>query len=514
MTDTNFLMEEFDPFRKENWIRRFLDFDIQSFEKMLENNDEEFWQKKGEEKALHLFRLVAQHVPAYQQFLKLHDINPDMVKTIDDFVTVPVTTRKNYLEKYSITERSWDGKFDYDILAVSGGTIGDPRLWPRGNAQEFEAAIMHELLYNSVFEVSKYRTLLIVGFPLGIYVSGIATTMPSWLISSKLGYQLTIAAVGNKRDEILNVLKQSHEHYEQIIVTGHPFFVKDLVESAQSYKIFKKNVRMKFMFSSEGFSEKWRSYLLSVSNNQFVSCDAINLYGSTDTLVTAFETPFSIFLKKQAEENAEFREKLKFPVALNVFQYNPMMRYIETDSKDNLLITSASGIPLVRFQIGDRGRVHSLSEVKSVLDSYYNLKTEGGNWEKKYWKLPLLTLFGRSDYSIEFHVAHIKPEYIHFALDDPLFYEKITGKFSMRKYYTEAMDPVLEINIELNEGQDSDVRLENDLNEKITAALRSFDYRYEFLFNSSPSIAKPRIHLWPYQHEKYFKPGLKPRYIV
>jgi phenylacetate-coenzyme A ligase PaaK-like adenylate-forming protein len=55
-------------------------FDINDFEKLLQNEDETFWMKKGEKKALKLFHEAAERVPAYKDFLKKHKINHESIR--------------------------------------------------------------------------------------------------------------------------------------------------------------------------------------------------------------------------------------------------------------------------------------------------------------------------------------------------------------------------------------------------------------------------------------------------
>jgi phenylacetate-CoA ligase len=67
---------------------------------MLRENSPEWWEREGEKKALVTFHQAAQRVPAYKDFLKKHNVNPEKVVTIEDFKQfVPVMTKneqKNY----------------------------------------------------------------------------------------------------------------------------------------------------------------------------------------------------------------------------------------------------------------------------------------------------------------------------------------------------------------------------------------------------------------------------------
>ena len=108
----------------------------------------------------------------------------------------------------------------------------------------------------------------------------------------------------------------------------------------------------------------------------------------------------------------------------NVFQYNPLFRYVES-VEGSLLFTTAGGVPLIRFDIGNAGEVISYKDVQDILVK--------GKTDIPGWKLPFIVLKGRNNYVLEFHLAHIDPEYIRQALDNKKYFHRLTGKFTMQK---------------------------------------------------------------------------------
>ncbi|TSC75928.1 MAG: Uncharacterized protein G01um101430_98 [Parcubacteria group bacterium Gr01-1014_30] len=497
------IVADFDFTKQRDWTTSFLHFGITQFEKLLTDKPESFWQKEGEKRALKLFHAVSQRVPAYKTFLKKHKINPKNIRTLKDFAQVPPTDKKTYIRKYPLIQRCWDGKLETTkLVAISSGTSGEPTFWPRSSFQEFEAAIIHELLYRYLFDIHKYRTLLIVGFPMGTYVSGIATLLPSWLVAQK-GYNLTVASVGTNKQDILKVAMLLQKNYEQIILVGHPFFMKDVVETGREIGLQWGKKRLKFMFCSEGFSEEWRSYVLKQVKASVQPADMISTYGSSELLLIAWETPASIALKAAIETSKGVKGELLHRWSpSNLFQYNPLFRYIES-VKDELLFTSASGIPLIRYNLHDMGRVISLDQAKRVTSKL-----------KVRWQFPFLALGGRSDYAVVFYAANIYPEHIRQALDYKPFLTKLTGKFVMRKDYTKKLEEFLEINVELKNRASLDKPFERAIQKRVIDHLQSVNMEYLFLRNNLKQDLRPRIKLWPYQHERYFKLSLKPRYIL
>lgn len=515
MNDERRIIEALE-FTQKSRLADFNSFDISKLEKLLRTKGETFWELRGERKALRLFHLASNKVPAYKDFLKKNKVRPEKIKTIEDFRKVPLTDKKNYINSYSIEKRAWDGEISQSkIIAVSSGTSGEPRFWPRSHFQEFEAGVGHELIYRYLFEVNKYKTLLIIGFPMGVYVSGVATLIPSWLVSNK-GYPLTIASVGNNKNEILRLVKNLERDYEQIILVGHPFFIKDVIETGKEEGIRWSSRRLRLMLCSEGFNETWRKYLASESGLSHDIKNIVNTYGSSELLLMGHETPFSILIRNLIEKNQHLNTKLFNKIhAPGLFQFNPYLRYIES-VRGELVFTSASGLPLIRFNLKDGGRVTKFNEMVSTLNDFepkwrQDLKVMGG--EKTLWQLPFVSLLGRSDHTIIFYAANIYPEHIHSALNQEPFLKKLTGKFTMRKDYRGNMDEFLEINIELRSKIKPSRTLALLVQDRLIKRLKEINMEYLFLWNNLDKDIRPRVKLWPYQHQKYFKPGLKPKYI-
>jgi len=499
------ILSSFDFTKRQNWTKIFFDLDIAQFEKLLHEKDESFWQERGEKRALQLFHAAAERIPAYKDFLGKHKIRYKKIKSIKDFQEVPYTDKKNYIRKYSFKKCCWDGQLNSaNLLAMSSGTSGEPTFWTRGGFQEFEAAVIHELLYCYFFDIHKYRTLLIIGFPMGIYVSGVATLLASWLVSQK-GYPLTVASIGTKKADILKIIKLLQGDYQQVILVGHPFFMKDVIETGKEEGIQWAKKKIKLMFCSEGFSEEWRRYVLNLIKPSLGLESIVSTYGSSELLLMAYETPASTALKQAIEKDKNTKtELLRRWSPSNLFQYNPFLRYIES-VKDELLFTSASGIPLIRYNLHDMGRIISLDQAKTTFPKL-----------KIHWQLPFLALGGRSDYAVVFYAANIYPEHIRQALDFKPFLGKITGKFVMRKDYTKKMEEFLEVNIELRKGIKQNSALQRTIQKHMFDHLQKVNMEYLDMSSRhvGQSRAIPRIKLWPYQQEKYFKPSLKPRYIL
>jgi phenylacetate-CoA ligase len=493
----------------KNYALEFANFDIAVYEKMLREKGEDFWRKAGEKKALRLFHEASERVPAYKDFLKKNKVRPETVRVIADFQKLPFTNKKNYSEVYPISAQMWGGTLEHSkVFAASSGTTSDPRFWPRGGSQEFEAAVLHELYYRYFFNIHKMKTLLIVGFPVGLNVSGMATVLPSLAVGGKQ-HSFTVAPIGTNKKEILHIIRTFQDEYDQIILAAHPFFAKDILETGKEEGIDWKKKPFRLFFASEGFNEVWREYVLSFVQGSS-PLPSVSVYGCADMLLVGSETPLSIFVKKLSEGDTAVRDTLfGGGITPSLFQYNPLSRYIESDDDGKLLFTSVSGIPLIRFHPGDSGKVLSHESVMKELGNI--APKENTSIRKNSWKLPFLALGGRSDYTVPFRFTNVDPSYIKQALQDKAVLGKLTGKFVLR---SEATHKDLEVHAELRHGIKPTPAFRKLIEQNIVDVLRASDYRYEYMYTVLKKDVYPKIFFWPYQHEKYFKPGTKPKVVV
>ncbi len=482
--------------------------------KLVRQKNESFWIKKGEREALSRFHRAAETVPAYRKFLKQHGIRSQRIHTITDFASVPETSKENYIRKFSLEERSPEGSFaEHRIVAASSGTTGAPTLWPRGEEQESEAAAVHEFLFTDLYELDRYRTLLIIGFPMGVYVSGVATALPSFLTSLR-HQNLTILTAGNNKESILTTLPGLMGAYQQIILAGHPFFVKDIIEAGRERGIRWPKIQVRTFFVSEGFSEQWREYVASAVGAA-PERDMMSIYGTSEFLLIGYESPESILVRKAAERHARFRlDTFRTSITPYLFHYNPALRYLETNPKGELLCTAWSGIPLIRFNLHDAGSIILKDELRNALSSY-NISLKKALTEVRWrpWNLPYVALYGRSDHALILYAANIYPEHVHAALEDSLFFRKLTGKFTMEKRYTKNRDQEFLVHIELRKNVRATASFAAALERCIESLLKSANLEYRDAAEHLGKDMRPRVILHPFNDPRYFPLGLKPRYI-
>src|SRR5262245_29991722 len=210
---------------------------------------------------LALFRRTVESVPAYADFLRARGIDPESVRSFDDFRRLPLATKADYVQRYPLAARCRGGELvALDMIAVSSGSTGEPTIWPRFLSDELAVAARFEQVFHDSFEADRRRTLAIVCFPLGSWVGGMFTASCCRHLATK-GYPITVATPGNNKAEILRVVRSLGPSLEQVVLLGYPPFVKEVVDAGLSEGVPWHQYAIKLVLAGEVFSEAWRDLM-------------------------------------------------------------------------------------------------------------------------------------------------------------------------------------------------------------------------------------------------------------
>lgn len=485
---------------------------------LLTEADEGFWRKTGEKRSFDLFQKAAARVPAYKDFLKKHDLNPASIRTAADLKKVPVTSKKDYLRKYELSELVWDGKLERPaIFSATSGSTGAPFYFIRSYQLEWESSVMHEFfLQNSSYGHQK-PTLALVCFGMGVWIGG-TITLRAFQIASERGYPVSILTPGINKIEIFNALRNLAPKFEQIILVGYPPFLKDILDEAESQGINLKKHRIRLLCAAESFTEKFRDYVAKKARIPNLYTDTLNIYGTADIGTMAYETPTSILVRRLALRNKKlwndlFGSNEKIPT---LAQYNPLFVSFEIEDGE-VLLTGNSTTPLIRYAIGDHGGVKSFGEMKDLLGRYgINLEEEAkkagiGN---KIYRLPFVFVHERTDLSTTLYGLQIYPQHIKDALFDRAVAPFVTGKFSLITKFDRKENQYLEINLEIKKEQKVTSRTKRMILDKIVSALLVKNSEYRELYRQLKDRATPKLVFWPSEHPLYFKSGIKQKWVL
>jgi len=493
-----------------DYYKSFLTWPIEKRNKELISKPPEFWDQLGAVKAFETFKEAYRTVPAYKDFLKKQNIVVDDIN-MDDFASVPVVSKSNYLTAHSLKDLSWGGNFrNQHVISVSSGSTGEPFFWPRDRLLEQEVDTAYELLLKYGFEVNRHSSLLVVGYSMGMYVAG-PFTFASCLRVAENGYPLTIVTPGIDLRETIRVISRLAPQFDQIILAGYPPFIKDILDAGDRAGIPWKQYRVRFIFGAESFTEKWRDHMLTRVRTEDELGSSSNTYGSADSAILGMETPLSIFVRRQTENNRELRTILfggeRVPA---LFQYNPLFKYFEKLEDNSLVFTSSAGLPLVRYSIGDTGGVITYSDVIEQLRRA-GIKIPANMLAKSH-KLPFVYLYDRADFTVYLYGVNIYVDNIKDALDVAVMANHFTGKFVMTTTTRRNFDQALTIHLEMSPSIQSSLKLKRLAEKNICETLRERNSEYNRLFQAVGKKAMPRVKLHMNGEKKYFSVGTKQRW--
>lgn len=466
----------------------------------------------GAQEALDLFQEAARRVPAYKDFLSKARINPEKVRTTNDFAVVPPVDKANYLTKYPLAELCWDGVlFGSEMISVSSGSTGDPFFWPRGDSQDEEGAWMHEQFFTKVFRAHKKSTLVVVCFSMGTWIAGSFTTSSAIRLARK-DYPINVVTPGIEKEEALKAIRNLSSQYEQVLLAGYPPFVKDILDAGSFYGIDWEQLQMRFLFAGENFGEDWRDHVLEVGGSGNPYYDSLSVYGTADAAILGNETPVSIAVRRLFNENPALLEQhFGTQVLPSLMQYYPDRRYFESVGGE-LVFTARAGIPLIRYNIHDTGGLFSFNEILTPIIEQFTDVAATNKIDPTEWRLPFVFIHGRKDFTTTLYAVLIYPENIKAALLDERVRNLVTGKFTMSTKYYSDMDQYLEVNVELAQGRVSKPGEVDLITKILIEELTTLNAEYKKLRASVGVKATPQVQLIEYGNKDYFGPGAKHRW--
>lgn len=480
--------------------------DLEQFSKI----PTETWMKIGEQKALENFQVVSKAVPAYRDFLQKNKINPESIKTIEDFKKIPLTTKDNYFRKYALKDLVMGGNLsNATVTHSSSGSTGKPLFWPKSVKGDINTYKGVELLFVYYFEVDKINTLLLNCFAMGPWAAG-EIIHTSGKIMAEKGLKLSVVSPGLNPDLFFNFFENLKDNYDQIVLSGYTSFIKDVIEEAKLRKIDLKKSNIKILTGGERFSENWRNYLSENLGFKNPYKAIASVLGTSETGVTSISTPFCdmlrIYLNDHNKEISKLFSKTELP---SITQYIPPSRYVEIIKKE-IIVTCPGYLPLIRYNTQDSGEILSVDDVISKLPKEFINEFKSKKEEYGIPTLPILTIYGRSDGTLTFYALNIFPEHINMVVESPKVKRYLTGKVIVEKMENTNSDAYLKLILELNKDILPTNELGSELRENIAIELAKLNIEYRHLLESYGDKVKPIIELTSYNSNSLlFRAGKK-----
>lgn len=470
------------------------------------------------DQSFNLFKKAAINLPAYKIFLKDNGLDIKTIKSVGDFKKVPISSKKNYLVKNKFEDLVWPKDQETALLLCStSGSTGDPYYFPRNDqlSNQYSYILEDYLRYSSY---GTGRTLVIVGFGMGVWIGGVITMRAFEIAGTRADLSLAILPTGYNKIEIFKALKKIAPDYSQTIIVGYPPFIKELVDEAEAEDISLSNLHVRFVFAAESFSETFRNFVCEKAGISNPLRDTLNIYGSADIGAMANETPLSILIRRLAIEDPNLYGELFSYIERTptLAQFN--QDFIDFEAVENEIILTADGaLPLIRYAIGDHGGVQSYEKIKEIMQRHsIDLEAEiekAGIQSIVKKEQPFVYVYERVDLSVTLHGINIYPEYIKEALLVPEFAAVVTERFTMSTKYDIHHNQFLQINIELQKSVKETPDIKEQVQKIIQESLITRSSEFAEVAKSRKADDLIQIIFWEKGHPRYFAPGTKQKWV-
>jgi phenylacetate-CoA ligase len=353
-----------------------------------------------------------------------------------DWGTIP-TTKDNYINKYSIEDRCYDGQIPLGaIVDESSGSSGIPSNWVRSRQEQADLRHSIQQAYQLTHgdRYRSERTILLNCFALGSWATGMN-------ISTALADVGILKSIGCDRQKLENTLRQFGTDYRYLIF-GYPPFIKSFIDlSPLDLSQYKLNL----IVGGEPISEGLRSYLLQYFET------VVSSYGASDLEINlGRETDLTIALRRLCQLDPTLSQELfNRSTPPSIFQYNPIEHLIETSPTGELIYTvtrSNGAAPKVRYNLLDCGGTMTYIELAN------KLQLAGINIDllaAKRSHLPILFVCGRSDLTVSFYGANIYPAEIAEIIQGHEDFHQLIHSFQLACHENSQIDARLQITLEL-----------------------------------------------------------------
>jgi phenylacetate-CoA ligase len=411
-------------------VRKFISIDRRTYLALSAGSLQPMLARIGNLRAHAAFIKAQERCPAYQDFLKAENYSEPTRWSLS---RLPVMTKENYVKKYGIEQRCYDGKIPASgvVIDESSGSSGVPNNWVRSAEEREDVKRILQLNYQLIYRDE--GCILLNCFALGPWATGMNVSMS--LVDVGI-----LKSIGPDQKKLENTLELFGANY-RYLVFGYPPFIKQFVDSTQ-LELEKYNLDL--IVGGEGISEGLRSHLLKYFRT------VISSYGASDLEINiGVETELTIGLRRLCTTDRRLCEKLfGRETAPMVFQYNALDYVIETNEAGELLFTisrQTSAAPKIRYNLRDLGGVMTHRQLADRLDKN---GVSVSDLTARQSKFPILYVFGRGDLTVPFYGAKVYPTDIEVIMSaDPVLVDQINS-FQLVSYEDEQINRRLKIHLE------------------------------------------------------------------
>jgi phenylacetate-CoA ligase len=396
----------------------------------------------------------------------------------------------------------FSGKY---TIERSSGYTGQPFFWLRSRAEDKQLRHHIEFMFREMFRAHEKQTLVVITWSQGTWVTGEKFARTLRRLGESGDLKVTVVSPGINTEETLEILRHFLPRFPQTVIAGYPPFLKDIVDRGPKEGIHWPDHRVHLLTGGEGFPENWREYIAEALGieriNDRRSGQIISAYGSADTGIGAGgETPFALLVRRLAWENESicrdlFDGQTRVP---SIFQYEPTRIFCENIDGE-LVFTCRSAMPLIRYNIHDRGGTCSFDKVVGILRDHGcqpdKLLRDLGWPLSAFYPLPLFYVDGRMDGTATIYGVNIYTEDVYQALTQRDVVGLHTGEFRIITEYTDHADQQLAVRVRLRPEAEPTEALARDIGTQVMNSLRQSNTEYRHLHDMKGVRVEPRIQL-------------------
>ncbi|MFC0313692.1 phenylacetate--CoA ligase family protein [Gordonia phosphorivorans] len=459
----------------------------------------------GISRAISTARRAAQRVPAYAKHLAAHGKILEEFADREGFERLPPVTKEDYIKANNPADLLWDGDLSRaGVWSASSGSSGEPTFWPRAQTARDDAAQAHDRIFSASFDTRALSTLVIDAFAMGTWIGGTYTYTAVQDLQAR-GHLVNIVTPGIDVEAVLQCLERLGKRFDQVILAGYPPVIKDVLDATSS-----DLSRLGLLLAGEAISEGLRDYFLNRLDTYERPERVCLVYGTADAGLMGHETPETIAIRRAARPGTALAEVLfggGSTAIPTLVEYDPERRYAEVNDEGLLYFTVDTALPLIRYQLGDRGELYSGEQLAVVL-------REGGYADLAAPLHPrgsFLILRDRTDVAATFYGANIYAEHVKAAMLVPEVMREVSGRFTVSVEEDAELRPQLLVVVEA-----MGTRFASDLGARLAKvcrdALAESNTEYRRLLAEYGTTVEPRVAVVP-RGDQSSGPHIKQKWI-
>lgn len=463
----------------------------------------EAWEGLGIKTAMGVFQETVEKIPVYRDLLTANKMDPNQIQSIKDFAKIPIIDKYNYIQKYGFNEINTTkaGENLYSV-SLSSGTVDEPTIWPRYYQYEESLPSIFDLFMRQYWQIDKKSSLVIDGFALGSWMAGVSVNAAIRPLTQK--HKMMLATTGADSESIVYTVKKLSKFYDQTILMSYPTFARTVLDRLEDADVNIRKLNLKIFIAGEGHTVEWHQYINKLATGDPGNLTAIiDGYGITDTGLSGMGTALTNLIRDLAFKDEKLCRDIfaQTDYVPALFQFNTKAYYME-ENNGEVVITTKSTTPLVRYNIHDRGGVVKFRKMGEILSKhgydYKKLLKKRGVPEDIVVEQPFVYCLGRGSDTIIVGGANVFPEQIAPVL----FNEKIKDihSFKICAKYDKEQHQIFSVMLELRNGISYNPRqlekMKRKYHDMIVKHLQNINHDYADAFRIDPKVCDPEIEIY------------------